>query len=393
MRVVLFTGKGGVGKTTLAASTGALTAAAGRKTLVISTDAAHSLGDVLDVPLGPDPVEVDGGLFGMHLDARSAAEHAWRDVEAYVQTLLSAGPDLPGGAPAIPFPGADEVAALLAVRDAARGGDYDVICVDCAPTAETLRLLRLPETLDWWARRLFSDENRLARSLRPMLGRLTGLPLPDDGVFDAVGRLRRELAEVRALLADSGTCGVRIVLTPERVVVAEARRAMTALALHGYRVDGVVVNRVLPAGRDAWRGGWVRSQAEQLEQIGHSFAGLPQWQVPYAAAEPIGRDALVALAAGSYGTADAATPESGPAPIAVQATDEGYAMTLALPFADRGDVELTRTGDELTITVGSERRILVLPSALRRCEVAGARFAEGRLAVRFVPDPALWPRT
>lgn len=392
MRVVLFTGKGGVGKTTVAAATATLSAATGRKTLAVSTDAAHSLGDVLDAELGGRPHEIDTGLFGMHVDTQAAFERSWHTVQGYLFELLEAGGVDPIAAGELTVvPGAEEILALLAVRDAARSGGFDVVCVDCAPTAETLRLLRLPDVLDWWLRRLYSDERRVLRNLRPILARTAGLPLPSDAVFEAAGRLRAELADVRALLAGDG-CSVRLVVTPERVVVAEARRTATALALHGYRVDGVAVNRVLPPGRDAWRAGWVRAQDAQLAEVDAGFPDVPRWRFEYAAAEPVGAVALAALARGSYGQDDPVGEAVGLAPMAVERTVDGFALTLALPFASRGEIDLARTGDELVVGVGGGRRIVALPSALRRCTVDGAKLSDGRLVVRFVPDPERWFR-
>jgi arsenite-transporting ATPase len=218
--------------------------------------------------------------------------------------------------------------------------------------------------------------------------------LPSLAVFEAVERLHRELTDVRTLLTDGDTSTVRLVLTPERVVVAEARRTLTALSLHGYRVDGVVVNRVFtdPADPgDAWRSGWAAAQREQLAEIDASFADLEQWRIAYGAAEPLGVTAVSALVRDGYGTSDPMGDGSGSQPLSVVQTSEGFALTLTLPFVSRGDLELARSGDDLVVSVGGSRRVVSLPSALRRCVVAGARLADGKLVVRFVPDPERWP--
>jgi arsenite-transporting ATPase len=214
--------------------------------------------------------------------------------------------------------------------------------------------------------------------------------MPRDQVFEAVGRLHEQLADVREVLTDTGT-SVRLVLTPESVVVAEARRTLTSLSLFGYRVDGVVANRVFPqGGRDPWLAGWVRAQAEQLAEVVTSFAPLPVLRAPYRPAEPVGVDALHDLAEETYaGTDPFAPPPAAPA-LDVERSGEEFVLTLALPFADRDAMELVRTGDDLVLTVGSYRRVLALPSALRRCTVAGAALRDGRLRVRFEPDPSLW---
>ena len=264
MRVLLFTGKGGVGKTTAAAATAVRAAGRGTKTLVISTDPAHSLADAFGVALGPEPTEIDTGLAGMQIDAQSSFERSWRQVQAYLlEVLAKAGIDPIEAEELTVLPGADEVLALLAVRAEVESGRWDLVVVDCAPTAETLRLLALPEALDWYMRRLWPAERRLVRSLRPVLSRVSGVPMPADAVFDAVERLHAELAGVRAVLADPERTSVRLVLTPESVVVAESRRTLTTLSLYGYRVDGVIANRIFPSG-DPWRDAWASAQAEQL---------------------------------------------------------------------------------------------------------------------------------
>jgi arsenite-transporting ATPase len=209
-------------------------------------------------------------------------------------------------------------------------------------------------------------------------------------VFDAVARLREDLTEVRAILTDAAT-SVRLVLTPEAVVVAEARRTMTSLSLFGYRVDAVVANKVFPAdGADTWRAGWVESQSRMLAEVDDSFGPLPVLRAPYLSAEPLGARELADLAATTYGAHDPFALPSGPVPLDVERSGEEFVLTLALPFADREAMVLVRSGDDLVVTVGSYRRVLALPSALRRCTVVGATLRDGRLRVRFEPDPALW---
>lgn len=397
MRVLLFTGKGGVGKTTAAAATAALAATRGRKTLVLSTDGAHSLADAYGVPLGAEPTEVDPGLalYGQQVDSRGAFAAVWRDVAGWLVELLAGqGVDPVEAEELTVLPGAEEVMALLAVHDAATSGRFDLVVVDCAPTAETLRLLALPAALRGYLGRLWPAERRVLRSLRPLLGRVASTPLPSERVFAGVEHLHERLAEVQALLTDATTTTVRLVLTPEAVVLAEARRTLTSLSLYGYRVDGVLVNRIFPAaGADPWRAGWVRAQGEHLAQVRESFAPLPVLLAPYASAEPVGLGALAEYAAQVYGAGD---PTDGAGPgadsVAVERTTDGFALVVTLPLAERGDVGLVRRGDELVVTVGAHRRILALPAALRRCEVERASLRDGRLVVRFVPDPDLWMR-
>ena len=398
MRVVLFTGKGGVGKTTAAAATALHAARSGRKTVVVSTDRAHSLGDALDVALSDAPTEIEPGLFGLQIDTQAGFERSWRDVQRWlVDALTSQGIDPLESEELTVLPGAEEVLALLAVRDLIHSGLYDLVVLDCAPTAETLRLLALPEAFRWYVDRIWPVERRIARTLRPLLAKATSLPLPSELVFDALERLHSELASVHEVLTDASVTTVRLVMTPEAVVLAEARRTLTSLALYGYRVDEVLANRVFPTDgpTDGWREQWVAAQRMQLAEAEASFAPLRVRRAPYAGAEPVGADALAAWAEEVYGVEDSVPdlePGGAPPPIAVEKTLDGYALAIALPLAVRGTVDLTRRGDDLAVTVGGQRRLLTLPSVLRRCIVEDAALRDGRLVVRFVPDPDLWMR-
>ena len=395
MRVLLFTGKGGVGKTTTSAATAAYAASRGHKTLVLSTDPAHSLDDAFGVTLADTPTEIDNGLYGQQVDVQRAFESSWRSVQDYLREVLVQGGIAPLEAEELTvLPGAEEILALLELRNQVAGGQWDVVVVDCAPTGETLRLLALPEALQWWMQRVYPTDRRVLRNVRPVLSHLAGLPLPPDAVFAAAQRLCDELAEVRALIVDPTMTSVRLVLTPEAMVVAEARRTLTALSLFGYRVDGIVANRVFPdSSADAWRDGWVARQRERMTEIRESFPGVPVWESTYAAAEPIGLEALSSFADAVY-AGDAADPLDCVAvadPISVErVSNDEYVMAIALPHADRDDVELVRKGDDLVVTVGSYRRVIALPSVLRRCLVEGAALREGALRVRFAADPATW---
>ncbi len=389
MRVLLFTGKGGVGKSTVAAGTAALAAAAGHRTLVLSTDAAHSLSDAFGATVGPEPTEVAERLFVQQVDAQLRFEQSWAEIQGYLLSVLDVvGLDPVAAEELTVIPGAEEVLALLELRLQAQSGAWDVIVVDCAPTAETLRLLALPEALGWYMQRVLPIERRVVRTLKPVLSRAAGVPMPDDSVFDAVERLHRELEEVRELLAGPDA-SVRLVLTPESVVLAEARRSYTTLSLYGYRVDGVVANRVFPAeGADDWRAGWVVSQDAVLEQVHQSFEGLPVWRSVYRAAEPVGVEALAALAAEVYVDSDPLATPTGDGPFRVERTGSGAVLHLALPFVSRAEVDLARNGDELVVTLrgpgtGSYRRLLTLPAVLARHRTAGARVEQGELQVRF----------
>lgn len=386
-RIILFTGKGGVGKTTSAAGTAALAARRGERTLVLSTDAAHSLADAFGEAIGPEPTPVAENLWVHQVDTQRRFERSWGELQGYLLSVLdAAGVDPITAEELTVIPGAEEVLALLELRTHALSGSWDVIVVDCAPTAETLRLLALPEALNWYMGRMFGVQRRVVRALRPVLTRAAGVPMPEDSVFDAVERLHRDLDEVQRILTDK-EASVRLVLTPETVVVAEARRSLTTLSLYGYRVDGVVANRVFPeGGDDPWRDAWVDAQAGVLGEVRQSFAELPIWISSYLPGEPVGGEALAAFAAAAYGDDDPLAVPTGEGPLTISRTDTGAVLRIALPFAEKKDVDLARHGDELVVTVGSYRRLLALPAALARHTVTGARVEAGSLQVKFRND-------
>ncbi len=387
MRILLFTGKGGVGKTTAAAGTGTLAAARGLRTLVMSTDTAHSLADAFGTPIGPEPTQVGPFLHVQHVDAQRRFEQSWAEIQQYLLSVLDAvGVDPITAEELTVLPGAEEVLALLELRRHVLSGAWDVVVIDCAPTAETLRLLALPEALGWYMDRIFPAERRVVKALRPVLAKAAGVPMPHDSVFDAVERLHRDLEQVHEILTGK-ECSVRLVLTPETVVLAEARRSFTTLSLFGYQVDGVVANRVFPAeGADPWRARWVAAQQEVLAEVVESFSGLPVWRSAYAEEEPVGVARLGLFATAVYGEDDPLATPPGEGPMTIRRTPSGARLRLALPFAEKADVALARHGDELVVSVGSYRRVLALPTALLSHDVVGARVGDGALEVRFAPN-------
>jgi arsenite/tail-anchored protein-transporting ATPase len=401
-RVVLVTGKGGVGKTTTAAATAVRAARSGLCTLVMSTDAAHSLGDALDVALTTastwrETTEVEPGLHALAVGAHTAVEADWQVVRDYLLGVLDAmGVDAVVADELTSLPGAEEVTALAALAHQAESGQWDLVVVDCAPTAETLRLLALPEVLGWHLDRLLPAQRRLLTVLRPAASAATGVPVPGPEVLLVLRAWRELMVGVRTLLT-SARASVRVVLTPERVVIAESRRVLTSLSLHGYAVDAVVVNRVLPDALpgdvDPWRTAWTSAQASGLEQVRESFLGIPLLCAPYLAGEPIGVDALDALAV-------ATVADGRPAPalmddvdvprMRVEADGADFVLTLPLPLVSAGMVGMARREDDLLLEVGGQRRVVTLPSVLRRCIVQNAAVGSGELRVRFERDEELW---
>ncbi len=385
MRILLVTGKGGVGKTTVAAATAIAAADSGYRTLVASTDPAHSLADALDVPLGDRPREVVPGLLGQQVDAQEQLERQWGTIRRQLMAVFDWG-----GVTGIEaeeflvFPGMDELFALLEVKEHARSGHYDAVVVDCAPTAETLRLLSLPEVLSWYVDRILPTERRILKAARPVLNRMTNIPLPGDEVFSAANSIFEGVEDVKRLLSDPEVTSARLVVNPEKMVVDEARRTYTYLGLFGYGVDGVVVNRVLPeAVDDPYFAGWRAIQAKHMETIITSFPDIPVLPLRLFDEEMVGVDRLRTLAAELYGVRDPVRGFSATSPFTVVEQDNEVTLSMAAPFVDRGDLEVLRHGDELYVTVGPYRRSFLLPDSLRRRQVSRARLEEGSLQVTF----------
>ena len=338
MRIVLVTGKGGVGKTTVAAATAIHAAQQGHRTLVLSTDTAHSLSDVLAVRLGHEPVEVAPRLHAQQLDGRRRLEESWSDIRGYLVELLGwAGADAIDAAELASLPGLEEVFALENLRDHARSGAYDLLVVDCAPTAETLRLLALPEILDWYIERVFPTHRRLAKLTRPLLRRATSMPLADDALFESFSRFTDRLEGVKALLADREITTVRLVTTAEQVVVAETRRTYAYLSLFGYGVDALVVNRMVGDGHvgpffDEWR----TRQDRAMEAVDETFASVTRLEAALEASELVGASRLAVLGKQLYGDADPAA-RLGPAGPGLRFDREGSAVTLRIPLPGLDD--------------------------------------------------------
>jgi arsenite/tail-anchored protein-transporting ATPase len=385
MRIVLFTGKGGVGKTTVASATALRIAASGRKTLVMSTDPAHSLADAFGVELGPDAIEVEPNLWAEQIDPQQRLEENWREIQQHAVSVLNwAGLAEIEAEELSVIPGLDELFSLADVKRYHDEGPYDVVVVDCAPTGETLRLLSLPDVIQWYMQRIFPIERRVVGALRPVARKMTNFPLPDQSVYEAVLRFYNKLDGVRDVLTDPLTTTVRLVVNPERMVIAEAKRTFTYLNLFGYRVDAVVVNRLLPDEvSDPYFDRWKQIQSEHMREIRDAFDPLPLLTSSLRDREPVGSRLLEVMGDSLYGDYDAAgVLHEGNAMVVVRRGDD-YVLSLSLPFARRDDLELSRKEDELFVRVGPYRRTIMLPRTLCTREVASATLEGRRVEVVF----------
>jgi arsenite-transporting ATPase len=384
-RILLFTGKGGVGKTTTAAATALRCADAGLRTVVLSTDPAHSLSDAFDVPLGPLVAPITEHLHGQQLDAQDRMEESWHEIQGWLREVFAwAGVDGLEAEELSVVPGLDEIFALTDIKQLASSGDWDVVVVDCAPTAETIRFLSLPDILSRYMERLFPVGRQLNKVASPLLGRVTSLPVAGDDVFAATTRFYERLEGVRDILTDGSRTSVRLVVNPERIVIAEARRTYTYLSLFGYRVDAVIANRLLPATvADPWFERWKALHVEHLKAIEDGFAPLPVLKVDLAPEELVGVDALRGFGAQVYGERDPAAVLHDGQPLRVHRRNGRTTLSLDLPFAAKDELELGRRGDELLVRVGPYRRAVTLPDSLRSRPVADASLTGGTLKVVF----------
>ena len=380
---------GGVGKTTIAAATAARAASSGLRTLVMSTDPAHSLADSFDIPLTTRAQEIAPNLWAEQIDAQERLEANWRDIQEFIVSFLNwAGVDAIEAEELSVIPGLDEIFSLTDVKHHVDSGRFDLLVIDCAPTAETLRLLSLPEAMNWYIERIFPVERRVVKTIRPLLSRLTTMPIADDRIFAAVERLHRNLDGVRQLLTNERMSSVRLVVNLEKMVIAEARRTYTYLSLFGYRVDAIVVNRIIPEEvDDPYFGKWKEIQAQHLVTVKESFEPVPILTARLFDREMVGLELLGEMGVEVYGDKDGTEILHRDEPIRVRKRGASYMLSMRIPFADREDLDVFRKADELFIRVGPYKRNLILPHTLQRLDVKEANFVEDRLVVRFAKEP------
>jgi arsenite-transporting ATPase len=387
LRIIVFTGKGGVGKTSVAAATALGIANQGARTLVMSTDPAHSLADAFESEIGPELTEIAPRLFGQQIDAQQRLEQHWREIQEFTTDFLSwAGADPVAAEEIMALPGIEEVFSLTDLRRHADEGSFDCIVVDCAPTAETLRLLSLPEMARWYIDRIFPVQRRVVKMVRPVLERVTSMPIANDRFYGAVERLYTSLDQVGKLLTDAGRSSIRIVVNPEKMVIAEARRTYTYLGLFGYRVDAIVANRLIPDEvADPYFAKWKKIQSAHLDTIRESFAPVPVFTSRLYDEEMVGQELLAELCREVYGDEDPAAILHADEPMRVQKEKDQMVLELRLPYAD-GRLDLSRKDDELIVTVGSYRRSIMLPQSLRRRQIVDAGFTGPLLRIAFKGD-------
>jgi arsenite/tail-anchored protein-transporting ATPase len=383
-RTILYTGKGGVGKTSVAASTARGCAAAGRRTLVISTDPAHSLSESLGVELGGDPVQAGDGLWGQEVRAQEEMERHWSGVQEWLgELLIERGVDRISAEELTVPPGGGELFALLRLQSHHESGEWDVVIVDCAPTGETLRLLSFPDVARWWIDKVFPFERQLLAAARPIARSLLDISLPSRAVFADIERLSQNLIAMNEILRDRDRSTIRLVMNPDKMVIGEAMRTFTYLNLYGYLTDAVIVNRLFPADVGEYFASWRRVQEEHLELVHSAFAPVPVLCAPYFEQEVVGPEMLDRLHAELFGERDPGAVLHDALTQEIEVLDDGARLRLDLPFAEKGDISLKKIGLELIVGVNGQRRTIMLPPAMAAMRPAAATFEGGALEIRF----------
>ncbi len=383
-RTILYTGKGGVGKTSVAACTALVCAARGLRTLVISTDPAHSMSESLGAELGGEPVQVADGLWGQEVKAQEEMERHWSGVQDWLGELLQErGVDRISAEELTVPPGMDELFSLLRLQAHNESGAWDAIIVDCAPTGETLRLLSFPDVARWWLDKVFPFERQILAAARPLARSLLDITLPSQAVFADMQRLSENLIAMNEILRDRRRCTIRLVMNPDKMVIGEAMRTFTYLNLYGYLTDAVIVNRLFPADVGDYFAAWRGVQEEQLELVHSAFAPVPVLRAPYFEQEVLGSEMLGRLAGELFGARDPSAVLFDALSQELAVSEEGARLRLALPFASKGDISLKKIGLELIVGVDGQRRTIMLPPAMAAMRPAAATFEDGALQIRF----------
>ena len=387
MRVILYTGKGGVGKTTVSAATAVACARQGLKTIVLSTDSAHSLSDLFEKPIGPEPARIDKNLYACEVDVRHELSLSWGTIQTYIKHFLSSR----GYGEAIAdelsvLPGMEDLFSLLRLLELNESGNYDLAILDCAPTGATLQLLGFTDVVDWYMNRFFDIERKLVKAVRPVAERIIKAPLPGDEVFGQVEVLYKRMMLIKDLLTDPARTSVRLVTNAEKMVLAESRRAYTCLCLYGYPVDAVVVNRLLPKEIDGYLAQWIDIQAQHFKEIQTAFAPLPLLRCRLFPQEMTGLPAMRTIAEELFDGYSPADVLHHGRPFELEGENGTFEMRLHLPGLTKKDVELLVKEGELIVTAGGFVRHLLLPRQLADHQVAKARLDNETFRILFTKE-------
>ncbi|KNF08343.1 arsenite efflux ATP-binding protein ArsA [Gottschalkia purinilytica] len=385
MRIILYTGKGGVGKTSIAAATAAKSAQSGKKTLIISADPAHSLGDALDISLESEPIEIMENMWAQEINTLYEMEKGWKKVQDYLTSLFTAKTvkDITTEELTI-FPGMEDLLSLLRILDYYKSKTYDVIIVDCAPTGETLKLLSFPEMLRWWMEKLFPLKRKALKILGPVAQPILGLPMPDDSVMGEIENLYIKLDEMRNILIDRDTTSIRIVVNPEKMVIKESQRSFTYLNIYNFNVDSIIVNRVIPDDvNEGYFKEWKEIHKKYLKEIHDSFSPVPIYHAPLFDQELVGIDMLIKMSNIIFKNDNAVDIKYSNRTQKIEKIDDDYVYSVYMPFMKKQDLDLNQKGDEIIVRAGDIKRNIILPRTLTKLSIKEAKFDDEVLKIRF----------
>ncbi|MGE5630901.1 MAG: ArsA family ATPase [Caulobacteraceae bacterium] len=388
MRIILYTGKGGVGKTSIAAATAVKSAEQGKKTLVVSTDPAHSLGDSFDMKLSNEPVEIVKNLWAQEIDSIHEVEEGWGKVQKYLTELFTAKAvkDITTQELTV-FPGMEDLLSLLRILKYYKEGRFDIIIIDCAPTGETLALLSFPEMLGWWMEKLFPIKKKAIKVAGPIAESILKIPMPSGQVLDEIDNMYYELDEMKKIFSDRDITSIRIVVNPEKMVIKEAQRSFTYLNIYNFNVDVVVVNRVIPENvADDYFKAWKDIQRKYKEDIIESFSPVPIYYAPLFETEVVGKKMLDRMADAVFKGEDPTEIKYNGRAQRVVKDGENYILAIAMPFMDKKDLSLNQKGDQLIIKAGNIKRSITLPRTLLEFSIKKAKFEEEMLKIWFGSD-------
>ena len=384
MRIIIYTGKGGVGKTSMAAATACRIAESGKRVLVMSTDRAHSLGDSFDIKLGKEPVRVMDNLDAMEIDTVYESEKSWGNLKGYFKALLT----MKGGSgieveELLVFPGLEELFSMFKILEMYESGKYDTLIVDCAPTGETLSLLKYPERLSGMIEKVLPVKRKGVKKFGPLVEKIAKVPMPEDNVFDDIEYLMDKMQRLQELMLNKDVVSLRVVTTPEKIVISEAKRNFTCLYLYHYNVDAIIVNHIYPEeAMEGYFSKWIRLQEEGLREIGESFSEVPKFYVELQKKEIRTLENLREIGGMIYGDED---------PDKVLFTKEIYvpdkensSLKIYLPYADKDELRLEQISGEIVVGVRNESRRFPMPDEFKDCEISGAKFEDGYLNICFI---------
>ena len=385
MRIILYTGKGGVGKTSIAAATACKIAENGKRVLIVSTDQAHSLGDSFAAKLSNDPVMLAENLYAMEIDSVLENEKMWGNIKGYIERLMTLKADNNiETEELLVFPGFDELLSLIRIKEIYDEGKYDVLIVDCAPTGETMSLLKFPDLFKWWMEKLFPIKRKGAKLVKPVIEATIKIPVPGDETFDEIESLYSKIHDLHQLMQDKEKVSIRIVTTPEKIVIKEAKRSFSYLHLFDYNVDGIIINKIFS--KESLSGyfeKWDEIQTNSIQDILESFNGIPVFKLELMDTELRGYEALEKVAGLLYNNIDPEQVLFRDKIFDVVKEAQGYTFMINMPFVDKNQLKLLQKGDEITISIKNEKRSFILPVKLQSKEITGAKYNEGKLNIHF----------